>query len=51
MIQMTQAINTDYATHVKGTGVTCWTCHRGNAIPVNYWAAATKSGRQGDDRG
>jgi photosynthetic reaction center cytochrome c subunit len=38
MIQMNQNINANWSSHVQGTGVTCWTCHRGNAIPVNRWA-------------
>jgi photosynthetic reaction center cytochrome c subunit len=38
MIQMTQTINSQYTSHVKQTGVTCWTCHRGNAIPLNRWS-------------
>ena len=38
MIQMTQVINVNYTSHVKQTGVTCWTCHRGNAIPLNRWS-------------
>lgn len=38
MIQMTQTINAQYTSHVKQTGVTCWTCHRGNAIPLNRWS-------------
>lgn len=37
MIQMTQSINSGWSSHVKQTGVTCWTCHRGNAVPVNHW--------------
>ncbi len=37
MIQMTQHINSDYKAHVKETGVTCYTCHRGNNIPQNVW--------------
>ncbi len=37
MIQMTQNINQNWSTHVAATGVVCWTCHRGNNIPVNYW--------------
>ena len=41
MIQMTQEINANYTQHVQGTGVTCWTCHRGNAVPQYKWAAAT----------
>ncbi|MDX2289874.1 MAG: photosynthetic reaction center cytochrome PufC [Hyphomicrobiaceae bacterium] len=40
MIQMTQAINATYTSHVQGTGVTCWTCHRGKAVPDYKWAAA-----------
>lgn len=47
MLHMTQAINVDWATHVKGTwdeareeegaGVNCWTCHRGNNVPLQVW--------------
>ncbi len=33
MIQMTRAINNNWQTHVVQTGVTCWTCHRGQAVP------------------
>lgn len=33
MIEMTRHINSEYKTHVQGTGVTCFTCHRGNNIP------------------
>ncbi len=40
MLQMTQAINSRWSSHVKQTGVTCYTCHRGNAVPVNKWALA-----------
>jgi photosynthetic reaction center cytochrome c subunit len=40
MLQMTQAINGRWATHVKQTGVTCYTCHRGNAVPAYKWAIA-----------
>ena len=29
MLQMTQHINTDWKPHVAATGVTCYTCHRG----------------------
>ncbi len=38
MIQMTQEINGSWGKHVSPAGVTCWTCHRGNAVPVNKWA-------------
>lgn len=37
MLQMTQNINNNWTQHVHGTGVTCWTCHRGNAVPVYNW--------------
>jgi photosynthetic reaction center cytochrome c subunit len=37
MIQMTKHINTDWKPHVANTGVTCYTCHRGNAVPANVW--------------
>jgi photosynthetic reaction center cytochrome c subunit len=40
MIQMTRHINTDWKTHVAGTGVTCWTCHRGQAVPSGDWFSA-----------
>jgi len=37
MIQMTQRINADWQPHVQATGVTCYTCHRGNPVPNNIW--------------
>jgi photosynthetic reaction center cytochrome c subunit len=37
MLQMTMHINQDWQQHVKGTGVTCYTCHRGNPVPANIW--------------
>jgi len=37
MLQMTQYINADWKQHVAQTGVTCYTCHRGNNVPVNIW--------------
>ncbi len=40
MIQMTRAINANYTSHVQQTGVTCWTCHRGKAVPDYKWASA-----------
>ena len=38
MIQMTRAINTDWTAHVQQTGVTCYTCHRGNPVPLQVWS-------------
>ena len=40
MIQMTQKINADWKPHVAATGVTCYTCHRGNNIPAEIWFTA-----------
>lgn len=37
MLQMTLRINGEWQTHVKNTGVTCWTCHRGNPVPKQIW--------------
>jgi photosynthetic reaction center cytochrome c subunit len=37
MLQMTQNINGNWQSHVKGTGVTCYTCHRGNPVPKYIW--------------
>lgn len=37
MIQMTQNVNANWDQHVAQTGVTCWTCHRGNAVPEQVW--------------
>lgn len=37
MIQMTQSINADWENHVAATGVTCYTCHRGNNVPRYGW--------------
>jgi photosynthetic reaction center cytochrome c subunit len=37
MIQMTRAINSNWTAHVGGTGVTCYTCHRGQHIPQNVF--------------
>ena len=37
MLQMTQNINANWKTHVADTGVTCYTCHRGQPVPANIW--------------
>jgi len=33
MLEMTRYVNSEYKAHVQGTGVTCYSCHRGNNIP------------------
>lgn len=37
MLQMVRHINGDWHAHVADTGVTCWTCHRGQPVPANVW--------------
>jgi photosynthetic reaction center cytochrome c subunit len=37
MLQMVRYINSHWKTHVGETGVTCYTCHRGNPVPKNLW--------------
>ena len=38
MLKMTQNINVNWQSHVKQTGVTCYTCHRGKGIPEYSWS-------------
>ncbi len=37
MLQMTQAINSEWAEHAAPSGVNCYTCHRGQPVPSNIW--------------
>jgi photosynthetic reaction center cytochrome c subunit len=37
MLQMTRRINSHWQAHVGSTGVTCFTCHRGQPVPANIW--------------
>ena len=37
MLQMTRHINADWQPHVGVTGVTCYTCHRGQPVPAYIW--------------
>jgi photosynthetic reaction center cytochrome c subunit len=37
MLDMTRHINQAYTSHVADTGVTCYTCHRGQPVPSNVW--------------
>ncbi len=45
MIEMTQHLNADWTQHVGGTGVTCYTCHRGAPVPqqIAFTAATPKN--------
>lgn len=40
MVQMTQTINSKWQNHVAQTGVTCYTCHRGEPVPKAIWFTA-----------
>jgi photosynthetic reaction center cytochrome c subunit len=54
MLQMTQHVNADWKDHVADTGVTCYTCHRGNAGAgqrVVHRAAGQASNFIGDRNG
>jgi photosynthetic reaction center cytochrome c subunit len=44
MIAMTRHLNTDWKSHVNGTGVVCYTCHRGHVVPQNVWFSAPRRG-------
>ena len=37
MLQMVRNINSNWTGHVAGTGVTCYTCHRGQSVPSRVW--------------
>lgn len=37
MLQMTRRINSTWTGHVGQTGVTCYTCHRGQPLPAERW--------------
>ncbi len=39
MLQMTKSINTEWGqSHAQPTGVTCYTCHRGQPVPAEVWS-------------
>lgn len=44
MLQMTRHVNADWKTHVADTGVTCYTCHRGQPVPSNVWYTQAPQG-------
>ena len=43
MVEMTQYINTNWKTHVADTGVTCYTCHRGEPVPQAIWFKSSET--------
>jgi photosynthetic reaction center cytochrome c subunit len=48
MIRMTRHINTDWTQHVGKVGVTCYTCHRGQAVPARTWFLAPAKADSGE---
>jgi photosynthetic reaction center cytochrome c subunit len=38
MLAMTRQLNTQWGSHVAPAGVTCFTCHRGNNVPLITWS-------------
>lgn len=47
MLQMTRQINNGWTDHVGNTGVTCWTCHRGEAVPSETWTLPADPAHKG----
>jgi hypothetical protein len=45
MLKMTRDINANWTSHVAETGVTCWTCHRGQPVPTDTWFTAPEPKR------
>jgi photosynthetic reaction center cytochrome c subunit len=41
MLEMTLKINAGWKPHVAETGVTCYTCHRGQPVPSQVWYKET----------
>jgi photosynthetic reaction center cytochrome c subunit len=37
MLEMVRRINADWKVHIADTGVTCYTCHRGQPLPKEVW--------------
>ncbi len=42
MLQMTQAMNIQWESHVGQTGVNCYSCHRGQPVPQHIWFNNTR---------
>lgn len=45
MLEMTRNLNANWTKHVANTGVTCWTCHRGENIPSETWTLPSPHGK------
>ncbi len=37
MVRMTRHLNADWQEHVQPSGVTCYSCHRGQPVPAETW--------------
>ena len=37
MLRMVRHLNADWGQHVQPSGVTCYTCHRGQPVPAETW--------------
>ncbi|MBK1711746.1 photosynthetic reaction center cytochrome PufC [Rubrivivax gelatinosus] len=48
MIEMTQKVNAQWTQHVAATGVTCYTCHRGQPVPKEIWFKAEAQNKRAD---
>ncbi len=48
MIEMTRHINGNWKDHVANTGVTCYTCHRGNPVPQQVWFTPKEQDKRAD---
>jgi photosynthetic reaction center cytochrome c subunit len=54
MLKMTMALNTQWSNHTQETGVTCYTCHRGQPVPEYVWSPEAPTDRlsiRGQKRG
>jgi photosynthetic reaction center cytochrome c subunit len=57
MLEMTRTVNAKWGDHVAQTGVTCYTCHRGQPVPQKTWSIPVQPTRNivgvglGDDAG
>jgi photosynthetic reaction center cytochrome c subunit len=54
MLQMTLALNSQWSNHTGQTGVTCYTCHRGQPVPKYVWTPDAPTDRlsvRGQKRG
>ena len=54
MLKMTMALNSQWSNHTGKTGVTCYTCHRGQPVPEYVWSPQKPTDRlsiRGQKRG